>query len=141
MSPNLTALSNTVAYSLSPTLSLNYSSLSLSLSLQPIPLSLSLFPFHFTLSLSITPFDIDHDWLDPLSLILVPLALLLNVLTLAGAAVSFTVEGLWKLMSLSLAGLTSLFVLFQRHSPDVTAGCAVLPILTYNSTLNSMAAA
>ncbi len=71
---------------------------------------------------------------------LVPPALLLNVLTLAGAAVNFPVEDLWNLMSLSLAGLTSLFVSFQRHSPDVTAGCAVLPILTYNSTLNSMAA-
>lgn len=70
-----------------------------------------------------------------------PLALLLNLLTLAGTAAVNCLLGLWKLISLILAGLTSLFVCFQRHSPDVPAGCSVLPILTYSSSLNSTAAA
>lgn len=70
-----------------------------------------------------------------------PLALLLNLLTLAGTDAVNCLLGLWKLISLTLAGLTSLFIFFQRHSPDVLADCSVLPILTYSSTLNSIAAA
>lgn len=70
-----------------------------------------------------------------------PLAVSLNLLTLAGTAVNWLALGLWKLISLTLAGLTSFFICFQRHSQEVTAGLSVLPILTYNSTFNSTAAA
>ena len=49
---------------------------------------------------------------------------------------------LWKLISLNGAGLTSFLLMsFHMHAPEVTAAFSVLPILTYSSTLNNIAAA